>query len=166
MSNDDPSTASTPASNDIVGDDDVNHAAKYTLSAPPHPSHTGSLGNPAATEVSHSQPPDDPSPVDPPKAENQFGTTPIKDNYNTFFYNPVTGTQRNPYLIGKGGMGPRFCEKPVSEFFEQVPGSLPTQDERKKFKGADLSKVKVEKDIYPILVRALFKNALTLTDLL
>ena len=166
MSNDDPFTASTPATNDIVGDDDVNHAAKYTLSAPPHPSHPGSLGNPAATEVSHSQPPDDPSPVDPPKAENQFGTTPIKDNYNKFLYTPVTGTQRNPFLIGKGGMGPRFCQFTVSDFSSRVHGPLPTPDDRKKFKGADLSKVKVEKDIYPILVRALFKNALTSSDFL
>ena len=165
MSNDDPFTASTPATNVLVGDEDVNDAlpVPYALNSPPHPSHLQSFGGTTATEVSHTQPP---RPVDPPKTENQFGTTPIKDNYNKFLYTPVTGTQRNPFLIGKGGMGPRFCQFTVSDFSSRVHGPLPTPDDRKKFKGADLSKVKVEKDIYPILVRALFKNALTSSDFL
>ena len=63
-------------------------------------------------------------------------------------------------------MGPRFSQLTVSDCSSRVHGLLPTPDDRKKFKGADLSKVKVEKDIYPILVRALFKNALTSSDFL
>ena len=162
MSNDDLFTASMPATNVLVGDEDVNEAlpVPYALNSPPHPSRLQSFGGTTATEVSHTQPPR------PPKAENQFGTTPIKDNYNKFLYTPVTGTQPKPFLIGKGGMGPRFCQFTVSDFSSRVHGPLPTPDDRKKFKGADLSKVKVEKDIYPILVRALFKNALTSSDFL
>ena len=162
MSNDDPFTASTPATNVIVGDEDVNDASPvpYALNSPPHPSRLQSFGGTTATEVSHTQPPR------PPKAENQFGTTPIKDNYNKFSSTPVTGPQRNPFLIGKGGMGPRFCQFTVSDFSSRVHGPLPTPDDRKKFKGADLSKVKVEKDIYPILVRAPFNNTLTSSDFL
>ncbi|RDX49414.1 hypothetical protein OH76DRAFT_529428 [Lentinus brumalis] len=53
-------------------------------------------------------------------------------------------------------MGPRFCQFTVDAFLARLPPPKPpTAEQREIFKGADLSKVKLEKDIYPLLTESI-----------
>ncbi len=81
--------------------------------------------------------------------------TPLRDTCSPFAYDPATDKQRGPYLIGHSAMGPRFRQLPVDEFLKRVPGDAPTAEDRKKFEGVDCSEAKLEKHLYPLLVRSL-----------
>ncbi|RPD73198.1 hypothetical protein L226DRAFT_536691 [Lentinus tigrinus ALCF2SS1-7] len=48
-------------------------------------------------------------------------------------------------------MSPRFFEMPVEAVLSKVPGSLPTAEQRKSFKGADFSRANYKKHVYPLL---------------
>ncbi|RPD57170.1 hypothetical protein L227DRAFT_507060 [Lentinus tigrinus ALCF2SS1-6] len=129
---------------------------QYSLPSPPYP--TTSIPftffgeTPTTTDsTSPPQPPNAPETTNTESAGIQWSATPIKHQPNSSLVAPPTGKERNLDLIGRAGMGPRWCEMPVDVFLSKVRGELPTEEERKLFKGADLSGVKLEKDIYPIL---------------
>ena len=95
--------------------------------------------------------------ADDPRDKYEFFTTPLKENPKPYAYDPVIDKQRGPVLVNKSGMGPRFRELPVDEFLKAIHKASPTDEQRKKFEGVDLSGVDVskfkEKDWYPLLVR-------------
>ena len=95
--------------------------------------------------------------ADDPRDKYEFFTTPLKENPKPYAYDPLIDKQRGPVLVNKSGMGPRFRELPVDEFLKAIHKASPTDEQRKKFEGVDLSGVDVskfkEKDWYPLLVR-------------
>ncbi|TFK81534.1 hypothetical protein K466DRAFT_450383, partial [Polyporus arcularius HHB13444] len=52
-------------------------------------------------------------------------------------------------------MDSRFGQFTVHAFSKRVPGTLPTEEQRKKFKGADLSGVQTDEDIYSLMVQSI-----------
>ena len=69
-------------------------------------------------------------------------------------YNKKSGRQLAPLLIDESGMGPRFHLLDNDVFSARIPGNLPSEADRKKFKSPKLRKGMLERAIYPQLVRS------------
>ncbi|KAM5541461.1 hypothetical protein V8D89_005015 [Ganoderma adspersum] len=66
-------------------------------------------------------------------------------------YNKKSGRQLAPLLIDESGMGPRFHLLDNEVFSARIPGKLPSEADRKKFKSPKLRKGMLERAIYPQL---------------
>ncbi|KAI0737300.1 hypothetical protein C8Q80DRAFT_1358826 [Daedaleopsis nitida] len=84
-----------------------------------------------------------------------FKSTPVKATLsavNPHAIDPLEGKARGPFLIDETGMAPRWHLLAEEKFIDDIPGTLPTNDQRSRFAAFDnLDDVKKEWDIYPKL---------------